>query len=140
MDKELQKRQIATQEQSLYASILDVGVKIGLGGLVVGFILYISRLLPLKIPLEDLPRYWPLPVEEYLEAAGIQPGWSWLYMLSYGDFLLFIPIAFLAGLTILCYLAIIPSFFRKKDLFYTCFVIIEILVLIIAASGILRGH
>jgi hypothetical protein len=139
MDKKLQEGQIIPKEQLLYASILNVGVKIGLGGLVVGFVVYLGRILPLKIPLEDLPRYWSLPVEAYLKAVGIQAGWSWFYMIGYGDFLLFIPIAFLAGVTILCYLVIGPCFFWKKDLFYTCFVIIEIALLIIAASGILGG-
>jgi hypothetical protein len=139
MDKELPNRQIATEEQLLYAKILDIGVKIGLGLLVVGFILYASRFLPLKIPLEDLTRYWSLPVEKYLEAAGIQPGWSWFSMLGYGDFINFIAITFLAGVTILCYLTIIPSLFRKKDIVYACFAIIEVVVLVVAASGILGG-
>jgi hypothetical protein len=139
MDKERLPREVASEEQLLYASILGIGGKIGLGLLVVTFILYAGRFLPLKIPLEDLPRYWSLSVEKYLEAVGIQPGWAWFGMLRYGDFANFIPIAFLAGITILCYLSLIPSFLRKRDILYTWLVIIEVLVLAVAASGLLRG-
>lgn len=69
-------------------------------------------------------------------------GWAWLKMLSKGDYLNFIGIAFLAGVTILCYMRIIPILFRKKDTVYGILAIIEVLVLVLAASGILKtgGH
>jgi hypothetical protein len=81
-------------------------------------------------------------VKEYLEATHIHPGWSWLGMVGKGDFLNFIGIAFLAGVTILCYIRIIPILFRKKDQVYGIIAVIEVLVLALAASGILRagGH
>ncbi len=54
----------------------------------------------------------------------------------------FIPIAFLSGLTIICYLAIVPGLLRKKDTPYVILAILEIVVLCVAASGILGtgGH
>jgi hypothetical protein len=53
-----------------------------------------------------------------------------------------LPVAFLSGLTILCYLAIIPGLMRKKDTAYVVISILEIIVLVVAASGILGsgGH
>jgi hypothetical protein len=60
-------------------------------------------------------------------------------MVGKGDFLNFIGIAFLSGVTILCYMVIIPIFFRKKDTVYGIIAIIEVAVLVLAASGLLRG-
>lgn len=132
----------ATEEQISYAKVLDFGMKLGLLVLVITFIIYLTGLLPPHIPTDNLPRYWGMSVHKYLEATGIHPGWTWLGMLSKGDFLNFVGIAFLAGVTILCYLRIIPMLFRKKDTVYGILAILEVLVLILAASGILKagGH
>ncbi|MDO9109061.1 MAG: hypothetical protein Q7U40_00265, partial [Desulfatirhabdiaceae bacterium] len=68
--------QAVTREQLLYTGVLRVLSKIGLGLLVVTFIIYVGKLLPPKIPLGELSRYWSLSSEEYLRASGIQAGWS----------------------------------------------------------------
>ncbi len=69
-------------------------------------------------------------------------GWSWLKMIGKGDFLNFLGIAFLSGVTIVCYLRIVPILFRKKDTVYGILALIEVLVLVLAASGLLKagGH
>src|SRR5208337_2291810 len=92
---------------------------------IVTFIVYLSGLLPPHVPVKDLPMYWSMPVKKYLAAAHIHPGWSWLFMIGKGDFLNFVGIAFLAGVTILCYMRIIPIFFRKKDRVYSSQVVTE---------------
>ena len=132
----------ATEEQLLYAGILDKGMKIGLLILVVTFGLYMSGILTPQIPVEDLPQYWSMSVSEYLDATGIETGWSWLHHLGKGDMLNFVGIAFLAGVTIICYLAIIPSLIRKKDTAYVVLAFVEVAVLVLAASGVLKssGH
>ncbi|MBF0558186.1 MAG: hypothetical protein HQL08_05350 [Nitrospirae bacterium] len=138
MDKKLK----ATEEQLAYAGILDLGMKSGLLMLIGTFVIYLSGLLTPHVPVNDLPKYWSMPVKKYLAATHIHTGWSWLYMIGKGDFLNFISIAFLAGVTILCYLRIIPIFFKKKDSVYGALAILEVLVLVLAASGILKsgGH
>ncbi|NWF75263.1 MAG: hypothetical protein HXY53_01580 [Nitrospirae bacterium] len=132
----------ATEEQLTYARVLDLGMKIGLLILIVFFIIYVTGILPSYIPVNDLPKYWKLSVHQYLDATGIQQGWTWLKLLNRGDFLNFFGIAFLAGVTIICYIAVIPIFFRKKDKVYGVLAIIEVLVLLLAASGVLKtgGH
>jgi hypothetical protein len=132
----------ATEEQLAYAKLLDFGMKLGLLALIITFIVYLSGILTPYIPVNDLPRYWGMSVHNYLEATGIHPGWTWVGMLGKGDFLNFVGIAFLAGVTILCYLRIIPILFRKKDTVYGILAILEVLVLVLAASGILKagGH
>ena len=129
-------------EQLAYAAILDIGMKIGLLMLIATFIIYLTGILPAYIPVNDLPKYWGHSVHRYLEETGIRPGWSWLGMLNKGDFLNFVPIGFLAGITLVCYLRIIPILFRKKDVAFSIIAILEVLVLALAASGILKtgGH
>jgi hypothetical protein len=132
----------ATEEQLLYANILNKGMLVGLLGLVVTFIIYGAGILEPKIPLDQVQNYWVMPVSEYLQLSGIHAGWAWLGNLHQGDMLNFLPIAFLSLLTIICYLAILPGLMRKKDTAYVVLVIIEVVVLIVAASGILGsgGH
>lgn len=131
-----------TEEQLAYAKLLDQGMKVGIVLLVITFAIYVFGILPAHLPVDELSKYWGLPVKEYLAAAGIHTGWSWLGMLGKGDFLNFLGIAFLSGVTILCYLALIPIFLRKKDTIYAILAILEVLVLVLAASGLLKsgGH
>jgi hypothetical protein len=134
--------QNATEEQILYANILNKGMLVGLVGLVVTFIIYGAGILKPLIPLDQVQNYWVMPVSDYLTQSGIHAGWAWLGNLGYGDMLNFLPIAFLSLLTIVCYLAIIPGLLRKKDTAYVVLAIIEVVVLVVAASGILGsgGH
>lgn len=132
-------RDSATEEQLRYADILDKGMKIGLVILFITFILYVFEFLPSHIAIKKLPHYWGLPVHEYLEALKIGNGWSWVGMLGKGDFVNFIGISFLAGTTIICYIGVVPVFFKKKDIVFFILSLLEIFVLIFAASGILRG-
>lgn len=127
------------EEQLVYSGVLDVGMKIGMLALILTFSVYVLGALAPHVPVEDLPKVWSLPVKKYLAVTGIHPGWGWLAMLGKADFLNFIGIAFLSGVTIACYLAIIPVFFRKKDATYAWLCIAEVLVLALAASGILKG-
>ncbi len=138
----MDKKVLATEEQLAYAKLLDSGMKAGLLLLIVTFIVYLTGMLAPHVPVNDLPNYWKMPVHKYLVATGIHPGWAWLGMLGKGDFLNFIGIVFLAGVTIFCYLRIIPILLKKKDTIYAVLAVIEVLVLTLAASGVLKagGH
>lgn len=132
----------ATAEQKLYADILNKGMLIGLLGLVVTFIAYVSGILEPLIPVEKIQAYWVISVADYLERSGIHAGWAWAGNLGYGDMLNFVPIAFLSGLTVVCYLSIVPGLLKKKDKAYVVLALLEVVVLCVAASGILGsgGH
>jgi hypothetical protein len=138
----MDKKVLATEEQLAYAKLLDSGMKLGLLILVVTFIVYVTGILAPHVPVNDLPKYWKMPVHKYLVATGIHPGWAWLGMLGKGDFLNFVGIAFLAGVTIICYVRIIPILLKKKDTIYAVLAVVEVLVLTLAASGVLKagGH
>jgi hypothetical protein len=78
---------------------------------------------------------------EYVHRDGHLTGWWWLTALSFGDYVNFIGVAVLSGVTILCYFTIIPTLLRKGDHVYVIIATLEALVLVLAASGILAaGH
>jgi hypothetical protein len=129
-------------EQMLYAKLLEKGMYLGLALLLVTFLLYASSIMKPYIPLSDVSKYWSHSVYDYLHMANVKAGWSWINMLHYGDFVNFIPIAILGGITIFCYLSIIPTLLRNGDKVYAILALIEAVILTVAASGILGsgGH
>jgi hypothetical protein len=133
------KAQYATTEQLAYADLLDMGMKLGFALLVVTFLLYVTGIIEPHIPLSELPRYWSMPVGEYLRAADVHRGWSWVELIGKGDFMNFVGITLLAAVTIVCYLRILPLLFKNRDTVYGILAILEVLVLALAASGLLVG-
>ena len=132
----------ASEEQMAYAGILGIGMWFGLALLVITFFVYISGVLPTFIPIDDLPKYWTMRVHDFNHVLHAPTGWGWTAFVGKGDYLNFVPIAILAGLTILCYMVILPILARKKDTPYVVIAIVEVLVLALAASGLLKvgGH
>jgi uncharacterized membrane protein len=142
MDEKLNVFLEATPEQILYAKFLEIGMYIGLLILLITFGLYAFGVMDPYIPLNKISKYWSMNVNDYLHHADIKAGWAWLGMLKYGDFLNFIGIAILAGVTILCYAAIVPTLLKNKDRVYAVLALLEVIILTVAASGILGtgGH
>jgi hypothetical protein len=131
----------ATPEQLLYARILEKGMYLGLLILFITYALYVFGIMDPYIPLDKISDYWSMNVHDYLEHAEIKNGWAWLGMLKYGDFINFIGIALLAGVTIICYAAIVPTLLKSKDTVYAILAVLEVIILSAAASGILAvGH
>ncbi|NNG26198.1 MAG: DUF1634 domain-containing protein, partial [Ignavibacteriaceae bacterium] len=52
----------ASEEQVLYAKILNAGMLLGLGALIIAFIIYCASILSPIIPLEKVQTYWILSV------------------------------------------------------------------------------
>ena len=131
----------ASPEQLLYARILEIGMYFGLLILFVTFGLYAFGIVDPYIPLDKISNYWSMNVNDYLKHAEIKAGWAWLGMLKYGDFINFIGVAILAGVTIICYAAIVPTLLKNNDKVYAILAVLEVIILSAAASGILTvGH
>jgi len=131
----------ATPEQLAYADLLDIGSRIGRYLLAVTFILYVLGITPAKVPLSELPRYWSMAADQYSKLAGVGTGWNWLTLIGYGDYLNFLGIAFLSGLTIACYLRVLPFSLRRRDFASGAVLVLEVILLSLAASGLLAaGH
>jgi hypothetical protein len=136
------ERTRASEEQIAYAGVLNIGMWFGLFLLVVTFFVYLSGVLPSFVPIDDLPKYWGMRVHDFNHHLHAPTGWGWAAHVGQGDYLNFVGIAILSGLTILCYLVILPILIRKKDRAYVVIAIAEVLVLSLAASGLLKsgGH
>ena len=147
----------ASEEQIAYAGVLNIGMWFGLFLLVVTFFVYLSGVLPSFVPIEELSQppmvkvedpklqntpLWSMRVHDYNHIKKAPTGWHWTTYVNKGDYLNFVSIAILSGLTILCYLVILPILIRKKDRAYVVIAIAEVLVLSLAASGLLKagGH
>ncbi|MCA1962268.1 MAG: hypothetical protein LDL33_15930 [Desulfomonile sp.] len=139
---ELEKSLQARPEQILYANILEKGMLFGLILVLVTYVIYLTGLLKPYIPLQEVPGCWHMSVDKYLDHCQMHAGWAWLGMVGYGDFINFIGIALLAGVTVICFLAIVPVLWRQNDKLYALFALLEAVILGVAASGILGagGH
>lgn len=141
--KHQQKKSLeAGPEQILYANFLEKGMLVGLVTLMLTYAVYVTGIIRPYIPVTEIPHYWSMNVSEYLHSAKIHAGWSWVPLVHYSDFLNFVGIAILAGITILCFIAIIPTLWRNNDRLYAFLALLEVVILGVAASGILGtgGH
>ncbi|MFP5220887.1 MAG: DUF1634 domain-containing protein [Acidobacteriota bacterium] len=127
------------REQILYADILFWGCWGGLALMAITYILYVAGLMTPHIPLEKVTMLWSQPVGTYLSQGNVPTGWGWLALMGKGDFLNFAGIVLLAGLTIIAYIPLIPAFLKKGDKVYALLALLEVLVLSLAASGIVGG-
>jgi len=59
-------------EQRLYASILEIGVYLGLVVLLVTFALYVTGIVEPAVPIHALPEYWGLSAQQHLELINAQ--------------------------------------------------------------------
>ena len=130
-----------TPEQLRYAAVLEKGALLGLLCLFTTFSLYMLGVLQPHIPVEKTCELWKLDAQQFRAEAKIEAGWGWVSLLGCGDYINFVGITFLAGVTILCYLATVPVLFRRKDFLYIVLALLQVAVLIFAASGVVAvGH
>ena len=129
-------------EQRTYANLLFYGSWGAIAILLITFGVYVSGILESYIPINEVSQYWSMPVSHYVHEAKIPIGWGWATLLGKGDFLNFIGIALLAGMTIFCFIIILPYYVKQKDIPFVVLIILEVLVLCLGASGLLGsgGH
>lgn len=127
-------------EQLRYARLLDIGTRIGFVLLVATFFAYLLGLAPASVALDELPKLWTLPVDQFRAATGSPSGWSWITRLAEGEALNFAAVAFLAAVTIGCYIGMLPMLIRSRMVVFAWLCAIEIVVLVAAAAGWAAGH
>ena len=132
---------VQADEQLRYARWLDVLTRLGLIVLVATFIAYVLELLPARVPPQRLTELWVLPVGEYLQRTGAPTGWGWLRLVGHGDYAGLLGIVLLAGCSLPCLLALVPSYLRRGDKALAWLCVAEVAVVLLAASGLLgAGH
>ena len=129
-------------EQQRYATLLSWGTRSGLILLIVSFLAYVFGWMPAHVPLERLPNYWSLPVADYLKQTDTPTGWAWLTLVGQGDFASLVGIAWLSASSLLCLVAVIPIYVRRKDKVFVMLCIFALAVQLLAASDMLKsgGH
>jgi hypothetical protein len=131
----------APPEQVKYADLLFYGCWGAIFLLFITYFIYVTGILRPHVPLNEIQAYWSHGVHHYVKEANAPLGWQWMHLLHRGDLLNFLGIAILAGLTIVGYLTLIPAYLKKRDIPFLVIVVLEVLVLLLAASGILVvGH
>ena len=131
-----------SREQIIYANFLIIGVWVGIIILVATYSIYVTGILSSHVEMSLIPMVWDKGVSEFLEITHSPHGWGWVSLLAKGDFLNYIGFAFLALMTIVCYLVLVRGYSRRKDWTFAAIAVLEIVVLSVAASGILGagGH
>jgi len=128
-------------EQRRYATVLHWGTNIGLALLVVTFAAYTSGALPSRVPPAQAAQWWGLPVGDYLAASGAGTGWAWAASWWQSDALSMLGIAWLAGCSVPCLLAMLPLASRQGERGFAWICLAEAAVILLAASGLItRGH
>ena len=132
----------ASPAQLRYADTLFYGALLGFVTMLITYALYVFGVLTPQIPLEEMPRLWSQSAAAYRAAGNIPQGWGWLALVGKGDMCNFIGIAFLAALTIVCFVQLAIGLLRQKQWIMAIIAILEVLVLSLAASGVLvaGGH
>ena len=132
----------ASPAQLRYADTLFYGALLGFVTMLITYALYVCGVLTPQIPLEEMPRLWSQSAAAYRAAGNIPQGWGWLALVGKGDICNFIGIAFLAALTIICFVQLAIGLLRQKQWIMAIIAILEVLVLSLAASGVLvaGGH
>lgn len=125
--------------QDEFASVLEVLVIIGLAILVIGFVIYVTGLLPAVIPVDEVPEIWTMRASEFVEAYPAFEAWEWPQYLGNSDVISFASLVLLACTVLFSFVILFFLFLRRKEPIYAIIVIAEIGILILAASGVLTG-
>lgn len=129
-------------EQIVYSNMLFYGCWGSLALMAATYLLYVLGVLTPHVPLDTVTQLWSQPVKTYLTQGGVPTGWGWFKLIGKGDFINFTGIVLLAGMTILCYIPLVGAYFKKKEPIFAVIAILEIVVLLVAASGVVGsgGH
>jgi hypothetical protein len=131
-----------TKEQIIYANLLLMGMLAGIIIMIITYTIYLTGLLPAHVDMQLISANWGKGIHEYLEITHSPQGWDWITLLGKGDFINFIGFTLLGTLTIICYLVLVRGYYRERNWIFATISVLEILVLSLAASGILGsgGH
>lgn len=130
-------RPVVAKEQLRYARVLEWGARIGLTVAVADFVLYLTGVLPGRVALAELPKFWSLPLADYLQRSATPVGWGWVKLAMHGDFASIVGIAILSSVSVACLAAVLPVYARRPDRVYVVLCVLAIAVLVLAASGLL---
>ena len=123
-----------------YARWIDIWSRLALAVLLASFAAYLLGLFEPLIALERLPALWRLSADRFVAESGAPVGWGWLGHLGQSDYLNFAGIALLATGTLVAYARLLVWLARRGERLFAALVLAQVLVLVIAASGLAAMH
>ena len=127
-------------EQMRYAAWLDWTARLGLAALLLTFAADVLGLVEPYVPSSLLPQLWTHPVRRFVELTGSPTGWGWLALVDRSDIAGLIGIAILAGSSVLSVLVLVPLYLKRGDRAYAAMSLLQVMVVLLAASGWLSGR
>ena len=128
-----------SKEQIIYANLLLIGVVAGIIVLVATYTVYVGGFLTPHVDLQAMSGLWGKNVNEFLEITHAPQGWGWFHLLGKGDYLNYLGLVLLSLMTVVCYLVLLRGYYRQRNWIFTVISFLEIVVLSLAASGLLGG-
>ena len=137
-EKSTKNNQHASDEQLRYANVLSHGIRIGFVLMIITFVIYIFNIIPPEVPMSELVHQLQKPADEYIADAGLPRRWGWVDLLPASDYLNYLGIILLSGLTLFALLTLLPSYIKAKNFTYVVIIGLELFVILMAPSGILN--
>ncbi|TMH29531.1 MAG: hypothetical protein E6H63_06655 [Betaproteobacteria bacterium] len=78
-------------------------------------------------------------MSRFIALTNMPHGWGWMRFLGYGDVLNLGTVALLALVTPVCYARVLPRLFAERDWLQVALAAAQLLVLAVAASGLLAA-
>ncbi|MBN1929074.1 MAG: DUF1634 domain-containing protein [Chlorobiaceae bacterium] len=132
----------ADRVQLLYARTLDLLSHAVIVSMAAGYALYLTGLLPLSIPIETVAANWHLSAAD-MQAVLRQPsGWNFLDTpggVLHGDVVSYMSVILLALATLICLAVAVVIYFSEKNRLFFAIALGQLLVLAVAASGIMAA-
>ncbi|MFO7781580.1 MAG: hypothetical protein R6W94_08110 [Spirochaetia bacterium] len=123
--------------EPLYARILQRIVIIGSLLMLVSFVVYALELLPSAMEADRVPTVWHLPADEAAPLIDRPPLWHWVLAPHRADLLSLGSLTVLAATTPLGFAVLFVLLLRRRDFVYATMVFFQLVVLLLAATGML---
>ena len=81
-----------------------------------------------------------MPADEAVAETARPHFWAWVTNVNRADLLSLGSLAVLSAVTPVGFLFLVVLFLRRRDFAYAAMVAAEVIVLVLAASGIVGGH
>lgn len=123
-------------EVARMAGVLRWGARLAWGGMAVAHVLYLTGVLPARVPVAQGMAGARLSSDAYAGRFSLATGWGWARELQWADRLNVLPVALLALVMSAALLAVLPGLIRRRERAFAAFALAAILVVALAAAGL----
>ena len=120
------------------ANLFRIVAIVGLAAIAVGFVLYTSGAIPSLVSPRGAAQLWHLSSEELADYH--ESSWRWDKKIGSGESLSLATIVLIPAAIIVCMAIMAGLFLKEKERVYSIILTLQVLVLLLAASGILAAH